>query len=134
MPRFFFDFRQGDDYTPDTDGNEFASTEQAYLEAMEAAREMWSELLRKRRDPTRCGFEVRDAKGNLLFLFPFQEVMDSCVDRRPKPPLFIDHRTATATATATAARVDHANRGFRQELHKIRETLAESRALLEVEV
>ena len=89
MPRFFFDFRQTGHLVPDSEGIEFDSVEQAYLEAFKSAQDMWSELLKERRDPRRCFFEVRCAEGDLLFIFPFQEVMDSCTDRAV-PPL---HRT-----------------------------------------
>lgn len=85
MPRFFFDFRQTGALVPDSDGIEFDSVEQAYLEAFKTAQDMWSELLRQRRDPRRCFFEVRAASGDMLFIFPFQEVVDSCTDRAAKP-------------------------------------------------
>lgn len=81
MPRFYFDFRQGNDFAPDAAGTDLADAEQAYLEAFKAAREMWSELLKERRDPRRCRFEVRDSNDALLFVLPFQEVLDSCSDR-----------------------------------------------------
>src|SRR5689334_14243716 len=85
MPQFFFDFRQSGHLVPDTEGIEFGSAEQAYLEAYRSAQDMWSELLRQRRDPRRCYFEVRGAVGDLLFIFPFQEVVDSCTDRLVPP-------------------------------------------------
>src|SRR3954466_12516543 len=85
MPRFFFDFRQGADRCADSEGTEFPNVEQAYLEAVKGAQDMWSELLRQRRDPRRCSFEVRDAQRQMLFVLPFQEIMDSCVDRDTPP-------------------------------------------------
>ena len=42
MPRFFFDFRQGDERCADAQGTEFADVEQAYLEAFTAAQDMWA--------------------------------------------------------------------------------------------
>jgi hypothetical protein len=78
MRRFFFDFREVDDRYPDTVGTEFANVEEAYLEAFKAAQEMWGELLKQRRDPRLCRFEVRSAGGDALFVLPFQEVLDSC--------------------------------------------------------
>ncbi len=83
MSRFYFDFRQGNDFVPDSEGTELVSTDQAYLEAFEGAREMWSELLKQRQDPRRCRFEVRDAQGALLFVLPFLEVPDACPDCKP---------------------------------------------------
>lgn len=85
MTRFFFDFRQSGHLVPDSEGIEFANVEQAYLEAHKAAQDMWSELLKLRHDPRRCLFEVRNAAGDILFIFPFQEVVDSCTDRSISP-------------------------------------------------
>ena len=85
MQRYFFDFRQAGVRVPDTQGLEFRDVEQAYLEAHRAAQEMWSELLKQRRDPRRCVFEVCNQAGELLFVFPFQEVMDCCTDRQAPP-------------------------------------------------
>ena len=81
MPRFFFDFHQGADRRPDTEGIEFASVEQAYLEAVRAVQDMWSEFLRQRQDPRRCVFEICNDQHELLLVLPFREVMDSCTDR-----------------------------------------------------
>ena len=64
------------------EGAEFADVEQAYLEAFEGAQDMWSELLRQRRDPRQCAFEVRNERRDLLFVLPFMEVIESCEDRK----------------------------------------------------
>lgn len=85
MPRFFFDFRQGCERIADTRGIEFADVEEAYLESFRAAQDMWSELLKQRRDPRRCSFEVRSQQDEPLFVLPFQEVLDSCIDRKLTP-------------------------------------------------
>lgn len=132
MPRFFFDFCQGDEHVPDEEGIEFASTEQAYMEAVEGAREMWSDLLKKRRDPNRCRFEVRDAGGNLLFTFPFHEVVESCLDR-PRPSQTSAER-ATAAAVDTAGRIQLANDQVQKALHNLRAILVESRTLLKTDL
>lgn len=81
MPLFFFDFRQGADFIADAVGIEFANVEEAYLEVAKAVEEMWSELLIQRRDPRLCSFEVRNQSGDTLFIFPFEELLDSCKDR-----------------------------------------------------
>jgi len=81
MPRFFFDFVQADQRTPDSEGVEFADVEEAYLEVFRTAQDMWSELLKQRRDPHLCSFEVRNHTGDILLVFPFQEVVDCCTDR-----------------------------------------------------
>ena len=85
MPRYFFDFRQGNEHCPDAEGSDFPDVERAYLEACTAARDMWSELLKERRDPRRCTFEVRNETRQLLFTLPFQDVVDSCLDREHLP-------------------------------------------------
>lgn len=81
MPRYFFDFRQAGHLALDSEGLEFANVEQAYLEAFRTAQDMWSELLKQRRDPRHCFFEVRNTSDDILFTLPFQEVVDCCTDR-----------------------------------------------------
>jgi hypothetical protein len=90
MPLYFFDFRQSGVLAPDTVGCEFPTAERAYLEAFEAAREMWAELLHQRRDPRRCSFEVHDGKGNILFVLPFWEILEACHDCMPAQPAIVD--------------------------------------------
>jgi hypothetical protein len=133
MPRFYFDYRQGEEPLRDMQGIELASTEAAYLEVSEAAQEMWSDLLKKRCDPRRCQFEVRDANRELLFIFPFQEVIDNCLDRGPaRRPAGVDR--ATAAAAATTGRVVRANNEFLTALRQVRATLSDSRALLATKI
>jgi len=83
MPRFFFDFHQGGECDPDVLGLELPNAEQAYLEVFKAAQGMWGEFLQQRRDPRRCAFHVRSEQGEVMFVFSFQEVLDSCTDRLP---------------------------------------------------
>ena len=64
-------FSQDGEILPDSQGLNFETVERAYLEAYEAALEMWGELLRQRRDLRRCAFRVRDGSGALMFTFPF---------------------------------------------------------------
>ena len=124
MPRFYFDYRQGEEPVRDMQGIELASTEAAYLEVCEAVQEMWSDLLKKRCDPRRCRFEVRDTNRELLFIFPFQEVIDNCLDREPaRPPGGVDR--ATAAAAATTGRVVRANDEFLSALRQVRATLTD---------
>ena len=125
MPRFFFDFRQGDDCCPDDQGTEFPNVERAYLEAYQCAQEMWSVLLKQRRDPRRCHFEVRNAERDLLFVFPFQEVMDSCQERKSQPLARTFH-----DIRATHSYVRRVSADFHREMHAIHARLQESRALL----
>jgi hypothetical protein len=129
MARYFFDFRQGKERCADTDGTDLANVEQAYLEAVRAAQDMWGELLRERKDPRQCAFEVHSERRELLFVLPFQEVIDNCVDRKT-PPL----RNIFDTATQHASNTQRVCREFRDELHAVRRTLEQSRALLRVKV
>jgi hypothetical protein len=82
MAHYFFDFREGSDCCADAQGTEFANVEQAYLEAFTGAQDMWSELLRQRRDPRQCAFEVRNEQRDLLFVLMFQEVIESCENHK----------------------------------------------------
>jgi hypothetical protein len=126
MALFFFDFRQGDSSTPDSMGSEFDSTELAYLEAHKAAEEMWSDLLKNRRDPRRCAFEVRDAERRLLFVLPFLEVVESCKDRHTPTTMC----KTFCEATATAGLAKRAGEDFQKELQALRRLLRQSHALL----
>jgi len=129
MPRFFFDFRQGADRCADSEGTEFPNVEQAYLEAVKGAQDMWSELLRQRQDPRHCVFEVRNQSRELLFTLPFQEVMDNCIDRKV-PPI----RNAFDNICETASRTKRVSEEFIDTMHTIRRTLAESRELVRAKV
>ena len=128
MPRFYFDFCQNGERIEDHEGMELASMEQAYLEAFSGARDMWTELLRERRDPRRCRFEVRGLDQDLLFVLPFQEVLDACHNNQT-PPL----KRSFEEVRAAAHQARTARAGFREELELLRDTLSASRALLRVE-
>jgi hypothetical protein len=127
MPHFFFDFCQGPDHCIDAQGTEFGSVEDAYLGAFQAAQDMWSELLRKRQDPRRCFFEARNAEREVLFALPFQEVMDSCHDRA-LPPI----HNMVERVIASAQRTRRVTVEFQETLHAVKNTLADSRALLQL--
>jgi hypothetical protein len=86
MSRYFFNFRQGDNYSSDEEGCDFDSMEQAYLAAFGAAQDMWRDLLVARKDPLACAFEITDANGRELLLLPFGEVLDACRDRSAISP------------------------------------------------
>jgi hypothetical protein len=126
MPRYFFDFFQAGDHSIDEEGTQFANAEEAYLDAFQAAREMWGELLAARRDPTQCYFEILSADRELLFVLPLQEVVESCRDRRPTRPFaaLIHH------ALSTAGKAHRAGHDLKRELQSIRQTLTDSRRLL----
>ena len=135
MPRFFFDFRQADERVPDTQGIELPNVEQAYLEVFKAGQEMWSELLKQRRDPRHCRFEVRSQDGDLMFTFPLQEVVDSCTDNRTgrKEPGGTDNvvnmRRAFDELHLIQHRAQRSRREFNREIQVTRGILRESHAL-----
>jgi len=129
MQRFFFDFRQNGVHAPDDYGIMFHDVEQAYLEAHRAAQEMWSELLKQRKDPRHCIFEVRNNAGEVLFLFPFQEVMECCTDRKAIPlRLTFDE---LADTSSYAKRISSE---FAEEIRSLRQSLQDSRILLQERV
>jgi hypothetical protein len=87
MSRYFFNFRQGEDYSTDQVGIAFDSVEQAYLAAFQGAQDIWRELLIVREDPLQCAFEVTDAAGQVLFSLSFGEVLEACrSDRTSRHP------------------------------------------------
>lgn len=129
MPRYFFDFCQGGDRCADAEGSEFTNVEHAYLEAFRGAQDMWGELLRSRQDPRRCIFEVRNDRRELLFTLPFQEVVESCIDR-PTPPARMnleDVREAAIYARRVCGE-------FQETLRSVRRTLDQSRELMRVKI
>jgi hypothetical protein len=104
MPLFYFHLKVGRNRYPDHLGVEFDSLEAAYLDAFEAARDMWSELLKSREDPTAHSFEICNADGELLLTLPFTEVLEPV--RRSLPPSQIvlrARRRLKAMRTLTAA-------------------------------
>jgi hypothetical protein len=125
MPRFFFDFHQAGQREIDLTGCELADVEQAYLEVLRTVQDMWSELLKQRRDPRQCSFVVRSEEGYILFDFPFQEAVDCCNHRLHAP---IGNMLKEAGQTRA-----YANRmleGFRQEIQASHQILKDARNLL----
>lgn len=129
MSRFFFDFRQGPDLATDRDGLEFRDMEEAYLEVYAAALDMWGELLKQRRDPTLCYFEVRNESRDLLFTLPFSEVMDACKDRKPTLAARV-----RADAMATRQYANHVSACMYNTIQAMHQTLKDSRALLDQKI
>jgi hypothetical protein len=125
MSRYFFDFRQADDHLDDSQGIELRDVEQAYLEAFKGAQDMWSELLRQRRDPRRCLFVVRSEGNEILFVLPFQEVIDCCTDARVKPLARTFEELIQTRNYAKRVRDE-----FRQEVQRTRQMMNDSHRLL----
>jgi hypothetical protein len=125
MTRFFFDFVQAGQHTKDAEGIELPNVEQAYLEAFRASQEMWSELLKQRRDPRRCIFEVRNGADEILFHFPLQEVMDCCIDRTAAPVMHTFEQLAQTQNYASRIRAE-----FAREVQTTKRILQDSHQLL----
>ena len=127
MPRFFYDFFDGDAWHEDDVGLDLASAEQAYLEAFDGARSMWPDLIEARRDPRRCVFEVRAAGRELLFRFDFTETLESCrlpaVRRLPVTSIAL--QLAETHRVASAIRAD-----MRTTLEDVHRLLGQSKELL----
>lgn len=126
MSRFFFDFRQGSQLTPDKVGLEYPSVEAAYLEAMGAAGEMFGDLLAERQDPRNCAFEIRGETGEVLFTVTFLELLDACHDAAPRRAL----SQAMQYARATQAKSNRVRGEFHNEIEALRESLRRSLALI----
>lgn len=127
MARYFFHFINGEMRSPDDQGLEFASAEQALVEASRAVLAMWPELLAARQDPMACAFEIADEHGTILFDLPFSEALDRC--RRPAGgPAFAG---LTKTLLESHERAAAAKEQIRSEFQQFRISLNESRELMQ---
>jgi hypothetical protein len=103
MPQFFFNIRDEDGLDRDQEGLDLPDLDAAYIEAFEAAKEMWIEAIRDMRNPMRQSFEVADAAGNTLIVVPFGEVIASLKGVPNKHPVETAHRAAKLTAEVRQA-------------------------------
>lgn len=74
--RYFFHLRIDRELHVDDVGVELTDLDSAYLEAFQAAQDMWGELLADRCDPLERSFEIVDSDGRLLLIVPFREVLE----------------------------------------------------------
>jgi hypothetical protein len=107
-------------------GISFASFEEAYLAAFEGARDMWLELLRDRKDPRKSSFEVCDEQGDILFILPFSEVLESCIPENGAAR----ERSAFSKVLDASQRARRNFSELQSEFHRVRAALKESRELL----
>jgi hypothetical protein len=126
MPRFFFNYRERNEFTVDDTGVEFESFELAYLDAFSTAREMWPEIMARRIDPRACAFEIVDSDGNLLVVLNFGELLENCGP--PSAPHEIEGTFARAIDTAHQTKRKLAE--FQQELDRTRGRLRAVRELV----
>ncbi|MBV9235075.1 MAG: hypothetical protein JOZ94_04520 [Xanthobacteraceae bacterium] len=76
MPRFFFDYRDGQGgLERDSDGIEFPSLEAAYADAAKAAIDMHTDACCEGQRATEEAFEIHDEAGRLLVVVPFGEAL-----------------------------------------------------------
>jgi hypothetical protein len=75
MPKYYFHIRSDDGFVEDLEGVELAGDVEAREEAIDAAREMLAERVRKGEVIDGHVFDVRDAIGTKLFTFPFRDVL-----------------------------------------------------------
>jgi hypothetical protein len=83
--RYYFNFRSGDRYYTDGEGDEFVDLAAAYESGRVSARELMG-LDRGTPDPTYVGavFEICDGRGTVLAITNFEE---SLLEPQPSPAL-----------------------------------------------
>jgi hypothetical protein len=127
MPRFYFHLRTDQGVSRDTDGIDFESINEAYLDAFRAATDLWRELLHARKDPRLHAFEITDASGEVLVVLPFTEVLDTA-----SAPRKARHSTSRAFASAqeTFRRNSALTDAIVSEIRAARNHLDQARVLL----
>ena len=127
MPRFFFDFFDGQTWSADEHGLDLASAEEAYLEAFAGARSMWPELTDGHRDPSGCAFEIRVADGESVFRFDFIELLGNH-ERAASPD--VPNAAIVRSLHATQRKALAARAELRASLDQVCRSIDESRILL----
>jgi hypothetical protein len=135
VQRLHLNLRQGEILVaPDHEGAEFASIEEAFLEAFRGAQELWSELLRDRQDPRRYAYEITDARGVILMEVPFVEILESCrpvrpmrAGERPRHKKAILDRNDFLIAMENARKLKLQSAELMATLHSARQSLEELR-------
>lgn len=77
MLKFYFHVRRGERLELDEEGTEFTSFEDAYDDALEAAREIVAEAILTRQSIDGDSFEITSEDGTLLATIPFSSVIPS---------------------------------------------------------
>jgi hypothetical protein len=130
--RYYFHLRVGQELSPDDLGMELPDLDSAYLEAFQAAQDMWAELLAQRSDPLIRSFEIADSAGRVLLILPFGEVLDRA--RKRAVPLPEQVRSAQALLEKTRELTDALREkinGSKEIIESARETMRESRTVLQ---
>ena len=127
MPKFFFHFFDGDELSIDDFGVEFSSGEHAYLNAMEAARAMWPELLASRVDPRKCRFHITNEAREELFELPLSELLDNCIS---KPNTYSTSADLHHLLRETDQRAKLARTDLQATMSEVRQALKDSASLV----
>ena len=75
MPKYYFHIKSDDDFVEDPEGVELQGDGQARDEAIDAAREILAERVRKGEIVDGHVFDVRDEAGTMVFSLPFRDVL-----------------------------------------------------------
>ena len=76
MPRYFFDYRDGQgNLEPDDEGVEFPNLQAAYTDAIRAAVDMHVDACCEGQCATDDAFEIRDEFGRLVLALPFAQAL-----------------------------------------------------------
>ncbi|WP_050898984.1 DUF6894 family protein [Allomesorhizobium alhagi] len=82
MPRFFFNYRDGDKSAEDLKGTELADEPASVIEAMISAKEIIADaLVRGEVVPRDAEFMVTDSEHRQLYVFPFTLAADQPTGR-----------------------------------------------------
>jgi hypothetical protein len=81
MPRYFFNYRDGDKSAEDLEGTELADEPASVIEAMISAKEIIAQALASGRPvPRDAEFSVTDSEHRQLYVFPFSLAADQPTD------------------------------------------------------
>jgi hypothetical protein len=75
MPRYYFHIKSDDDFVEDPEGVLLEGDGEAREEAIDAAREMLAERVRKGEVIDGHVFDVRDEDGTKVLALPFRDVL-----------------------------------------------------------
>ncbi len=75
MPRYFFHIRETEGTVEDTEGIEFPDDAAVHMEAIEAARDIMAEHIRKGLDVSGWSFEIANGSGWPIMAVPFSEAI-----------------------------------------------------------
>jgi hypothetical protein len=103
LPQFFFNFRDEAGLDRDQEGLDLPDPDAAYMEAFEAAKEMWIDAIRDMRNPMRQSFAIVDADNKVLIVVPFGEVIGSLKGVPNQHPVETAHRAAKLTSEVRQA-------------------------------